>query len=134
MRHKIKEGDYAVFGAAIVGEGIIFTFEAEKEDDCRILFYGRDQKVKDAVAVPQEFVKGGVRSVLVEGKTAGRLRYNYEINGEVFTDPYASRIIGRERWNDRKKRREIPGSAAELPRQDLTGETMRRRKVPVTGW
>ena len=79
MRHKIKEGDYAVFGAAVVGEGIIFTFEAEKEDNCRILFYGRDQKVKDAVAVPQEFVKGGVRSVLVEGKTAGRLRYNYEI-------------------------------------------------------
>ena len=103
MRHKIKEGDYAVFGAAVVGEGIIFTFEAEKEDNCRILFYGRDQKVKDAVAVPQEFVKGGVRSVLVEGKTAGRLRYNYEINGEVFTDPYASRIIGRERWNDRKR-------------------------------
>ncbi len=103
MRYKIKEGDYAAYGAAIAREGIIFTFEAEKEDDCRILFYGRDQKVKDAVTAPQEYTKGAVRSVLVVGKTAARLRYNYEINGEVVTDPYASRIIGRERWNDRKR-------------------------------
>ena len=100
MGDTVREGNYAAYGVQAAENGMIFTFEAEKEDECRILFYGKDMEITDAVSVPRRYCRGAIRSVRVGGKSAAKLRYNYERNGEVFTDPYASRMIGREKWGD----------------------------------
>lgn len=101
MGDTVTEGNYARYGVQVQRNGIIFTFEAEKEDECKIIFYGKNQDVIERIEVPNQYCRGAIRSVCIKGKSAKRLRYNYEINGKIVTDPYANCIIGREKWNDR---------------------------------
>ncbi len=103
MAYKIKEGNYEKYGVQVLSDGVHFTFEAEKEDACRLLFYGKDGKVCGEVEVPSEYCRGAIRSICVSGIKHGGLRYNFSINGRVVTDPYANRIVGRERWNDPRR-------------------------------
>lgn len=100
MAYTIKEGDYRQYGASAAGGGVVFTFEAEKEEDCSILLYGKDGGIRQELKVPESCCRGAIRSVFVAGLKAESLRYNYKISGTVVTDPYAKRIIGRERWRD----------------------------------
>lgn len=103
MDDTTREGNYAGYGVQVQQDGIIFTFEAEKEDDCKIIFYGKNQEILEKTDVPKQYIRGAVRSVCIKGKSAKNLRYNYEINGQVVVDPYATRIYGRERWRNPKR-------------------------------
>lgn len=103
MSYTMREGNYACYGVQVQNDSIIFTFEAEKEDKCKIIFYGKNQEITDTVEVPAKYCRGAIRSVRITGKSIRHLRYNYEINGEIVTDPYANRIIGRERWADKRR-------------------------------
>lgn len=103
MSNTISEGNYARYGVQVQADGMIFTFEAEKEDECKIIFYGKNQEITETVDVPAKYCRGAIRSVCIKGKSVKHLRYNYEINGEVLTDPYANRIIGREKWADKNR-------------------------------
>ena len=94
MAYTIKEGDYRQYGASAAGGGVVFTFEAEKEEDCSILLYGKDGGIRQELKVPESCCRGAIRSVFVAGLKAESLRYNYKISGTVVTDPYANRIIG----------------------------------------
>ena len=105
MGYAIREGNYERYGVQVNKDGIIFTFEAEKEDACKILFYDKEQQVTGEIVVPEEYCRGAIRSVCVNGVSEKSLRYNYEINGKVVTDPYANKIVGREKWNDDKRER-----------------------------
>lgn len=100
MGYQIREGNYEELGLVRKGGEAIFTFEGEREDDCSILLYGKNQEVTERILVPREYCRGAVRSVSVSGLPQKNLKYNYEINGNVKTDDYARRIIGREKWND----------------------------------
>lgn len=100
MSYTMKEGNYAQYGVQVQNDGIIFTFEAEKEDECKIVFYGKNQEIIEKAEVPKQYCRGAIRSVCIKGIPVKHLRYNYEINGELITDPYANRIVGREKWND----------------------------------
>lgn len=100
MSYTIEEGNYKELGVQVQEDAVIFTFEGEREDDCSILFYGKNYDITEKVRVPAEYSMGSVRSVQISGIKTAQLKYNYEINGKVTTDPYARRIIGREKWND----------------------------------
>lgn len=100
MAYTIKQGNFETLGVQKEEDAFIFTFEGEKEDDCAILFYGKEHKLSERLAVPNEYCLGSIRSVRIEGVRENTLVYNYEINGEIITDIYAKRIIGREKWND----------------------------------
>ena len=52
---------------------------------------------------PAAFCRGAVRSIYIHGLKADHLLYNYEINGETVPDPYASKIAGREKWDDERR-------------------------------
>ena len=104
MTATITEGNYERCGVQPVHEGMMFTFNAEKEEDCAILFYAKNGDVKERIPVPSRFCRGAIRSVCVHGLQGHHLRYNYEIAGKVVTDPHAERIVGRECWNDPKRR------------------------------
>ena len=81
MAYTIKEGDYRQYGASAAGGGVVFTFEAEKEEDCSILLYGKDGGIRQELKVPESCCRGAIRSVFVAGlkracviiiKSAGR--------------------------------------------------------------
>lgn len=100
MSYTVKEGNYKEYGVQTIGNDMVFTFEAEKEDECKVLFYGKKQELVAEVPVPERYCRGAIRSICIGGIAKGKLKYNYEINGKVVTDPYANRIVGREKWND----------------------------------
>lgn len=101
---------------------MIFTFEGEKEENCSILFYGKKAEPVCKILVPEEYCRGSVRSVAVTGKLWKNLRYNYEINGKIITDTYATRIIGRENGMTKPAVRRIILSVAVHIRRHLTGK------------
>lgn len=100
MAYMLREGNYEKLGVQYRKGEVIFTFEGKKEDKCAILFYDKAGALTERIPVPQEYCLGAVRSVCVPGIAVKNLIYNYERNGAVITDPYATKIIGREVWND----------------------------------
>ena len=133
MDYTIREGNYEKLGVQKKDDAVIFTFEGEKEENCSILFYGKKAEPVCKILVPEEYCRGSVRSVAVTGKLWKNLRYNYEINGKIITDTYATRIIGREKWND-KTRSEKDYFMAVHIRRHLTGKTTDSRRLNGSRW
>ena len=105
MAEQLREGNYSRFGASRLAEGICFTFEGEKDSDCAVRLYDKRKHtdMTDSyrdIPAPKEFCIGAVRSVCVDGLDVSQCDYNYVIDGKVVVDPYARRIIGREKWGD----------------------------------
>lgn len=100
MKITIKEGNYKKFGVSEEAGGYIFTFAGEKEEECFIRIYDKHNQLIERILVPKTYCMGSVRSVFVGGIKEKELRYNYEINGEIITDTYADKIIGREVFNN----------------------------------
>ncbi|MBR5128290.1 MAG: glycogen operon protein GlgX [Roseburia sp.] len=99
----IKEGNYNKFGVCEEKGGYIFTFTGEKEQECYIRIYNKTNELVERILVPKSYCMGAVRSVFISGLKEKELRYNYEIDGEIITDIYADKIMGREIWNDAKR-------------------------------
>lgn len=109
MAEQLREGTYSRFGASRLADGICFTFEGEKDSDCAIRLYEKGTE-KDMtciyrdIPVPKEYCIGAVRSVCISGLDPERYDYNYVIDQKVVVDPYAKRIIGREKWGNYSRR------------------------------
>ncbi len=106
MGERIKEGYYRRFGVTRYDDGICFTFQGEMEDECAVRLYDKHRGSCRDYPVPKEYCVGAVRSVCIGGIDEKRYDYNYVINGEVVVDPYARRIVGREKWADAARRQE----------------------------
>lgn len=106
MEFLVREGDYAGMGTSVQNDGVIFTFEGEKEDFCEILLVDKTTKEQERIFVPAEYCMGSLRSVLVQGLDIKKYDYLYEVNGESRVDPYARVICGREKWNDLSRKAE----------------------------
>ena len=103
MKITIKEGNYRKFGVSEEAGGYIFTFAGEKEEECFIRIYDKQNQLIERILVPKTYCMGSVRSVFVGGIREKELRYNYEINGKIITDTYAEKIIGREVFNNQDR-------------------------------
>lgn len=102
MEYTIIEGNYAKIGVSKTADAVYFTFEGEKEQKCAILLYtANDKQIR--IPVPDEYCIGALRSVGIKGLKCKKLNYNYEIDGKVVFDKHARRVIGREKWADRKR-------------------------------
>ncbi len=97
IQHDIKEGILQGQGVRKLGEDTCFTAAVPDKKACSLLLYRKGRKEPEAV-IPMEGSGqyGDLRSLLVKGLPADRYEYNYEIDGQVVTDPYACRIAGRE--------------------------------------
>ena len=100
----VKEGNYLTLGTSISKNQMIFTFEAEKEDICRIILINKMTKEKEYITVAKEFCRGSLRSVAVSGVNVQEYDYLLEINNKEQLDPYARVIVGREIWNDETRK------------------------------
>ena len=102
----VKEGNYLALGARVAKNQVTFTFEGEKEDTCRIVLKHKITQEKQFISVPEDFCMGSLRSITVSGFNPQEYNYIYEINGEEQLDPYATVIVGREKWNDESRKAE----------------------------
>ncbi len=104
MLEQITEGNYSRFGATQLADGICFTFEADFFCSCSVRLYDKRRRgVYRDICVPKEYCVGAVRSVIVQGIDPAKYDYNYIIDGIELVDPYAARIVGREKWADQKR-------------------------------
>ena len=104
MKYEIKEGNYAAMGVTRQGRDLVFTFAAKQNQTCAVLLYDRESGKKQfRIELPVEFQAGFLRSVCIRNIDYRKFDYNYEIDGEVVTDPYARRIVGREHWCDKAR-------------------------------
>ena len=110
IQHDIKEGILQGQGVRKLGEDICFTAAVPDKKACSLLLYRKGRKEPEAV-IPMEGSGqyGDLRSLLVKGLPADRYEYNYEIDGQVVTDPYACRIAGRESFGKPVKEEDLKG-------------------------
>lgn len=104
MRLVVKEGNYLTLGAQVSKNQITFTFEGEKEDTCQIILQAKVTGEREAIPVPAEYCLGSLRSITISGINPQEYNYVYEINGKEVLDPYATVIVGREKWNDESRK------------------------------
>lgn len=98
---KVTAGSFGPFGASADAQGITLTFEFQKADEDAVAFYDSHtfQPVAE-IGVKKGRVIGHVCSMRIETKNPSDLCYLMKIGGKYSLDPYATRIAGRDKWND----------------------------------
>lgn len=103
MKFRLTKGNFLKTGAYIDGDSAIFTFAAEKEDACSIVLLDKSGNTACVLDIPAEYSTGSLYSVRVHGFCGNEYAYYFKINGKRCIDPYATRILGREKWNDKTR-------------------------------
>ena len=98
---KIRIGDFERYGTKKTTDGMMFTFALSTEEDCAICLYDRKNKTLiEEIALPEAYRIGQVYSVELIGSKWERYCYRIRQGKQLFVDPYARSIAGREVWND----------------------------------
>lgn len=96
---KIMPGKHEPLGAYVTDKGINFSVEAETGRSVSLLLYRKGESVPARRIDMEAGARvGRVLSVFVSGISAKDVEYNFEIDAQVVTDPFAKKISGRERW------------------------------------
>ena len=98
---KIRIGDFERYGTKKTTDGMMFTFALFTEEDCAICLYDRKNKTLiEEVTLPDVYRIGQVYSVELMGSKWERYCYRIRQGKQLYVDPYATSIAGREVWND----------------------------------
>ena len=101
MTYKVTPGSFDSMGALVKGKKICFTYECNTRESTYLHLYDIHTKKRiERIEIPQSYCKGRLCSVSLECDQPYDILYHYEIHGKKFTDPYATGIVGREKWND----------------------------------
>ena len=103
MKFRLTKGNFLKTGAYMEGDSAIFTFAAEKEDECSIVLLDKSGNTACVIDIPAEYSTGSLYSVRLHGFCGNEYAYYFRINGKRCIDPYATRIFGREKWNDKTR-------------------------------
>jgi|GEM_PF-18139 len=103
MNFRLTKGNFLKTGAYIEGDSAVFTFAAEKEDECSIVLLDKSGNTTCVIDIPAEYSTGSLYSVRLHGFCGNEYAYYFRINGKRCIDPYATRIFGREKWNDKTR-------------------------------
>ncbi len=97
FQYDVKEGILQGQGARKLGEDICFTIAVPDGKDCSLLLYKKGKEEVE-ISIPMEgsVRYGDLRSLKVEQLPAEKYEYNYLIDGQIVTDPYAGHVAGRE--------------------------------------
>lgn len=85
---------------------IVIEFPHSPKRVCGIILYTTSH---EAMRIPfcEEYRIGNLYCVRLEGIRVSRFSYQFFVDDEVFCDPYARRIVGREKWGKPVGNREI---------------------------
>ncbi len=104
---KISRGDFGEFGPRISGrDAFTITFSAQPSTSkVSVILYEIDSKKRiNAFTLTEDFSIGKVFSVEVSGINPEKVCYLIQEDDEKYVDPYATSVIGRDKWADVKTR------------------------------
>lgn len=67
MNFRLTKGNFLKTGAYIDGDSAIFTFAAEKEDECSIVLLDKSGNTACVIDIPAEYSTGSLYSVRLHG-------------------------------------------------------------------
>ena len=82
MNFRLTKGNFLKTGAYIEGDSAVFTFAAEKEDECSIVLLDKSGNTACELDIPSEYSTGSLYSVRVHGFCGNKYAYYFKINGE----------------------------------------------------
>ncbi len=98
---KITKGSFGPYGAWVRGNQVTFTFARNSAKPAAIvLFDSAARQEIETINVPEEFILGNVCSVTVDGIDTSKTCYLLSVDGNLAMDPYAAKVVGRDKWND----------------------------------
>ncbi len=110
LEYDVKEGSLQGQGVRKLGGDICFTVAVPDKKTCSLLLYKKGKKeVEASIPMESSIRYGDLRSVLVKGLPTEKYEYNYRIEEQVVTDPYACHITGREHFGKPVKEEELRG-------------------------
>ncbi|MBC5660094.1 hypothetical protein H8S44_09950 [Anaerosacchariphilus sp. NSJ-68] len=99
FQYQVKIGEYHRPGITRQGEDICFTVAVPDGKRCSLLLYEKgSREVAASIPMGSSSQYGDLRSVEIGKLPMEAYEYNYLVDGQVVTDPYAHRIAGREQW------------------------------------
>lgn len=97
--YKVGRGNPVLLGATITGETMNMAIVAPSCTTCNLVFSNRSNREEKVILpIPQEYCVGDVWSIELVGFPYQEFDYYYEMDGKRVLDPYARRIVGREKW------------------------------------
>ena len=98
---KKTEGKPLPLGVSGEGEKIKFSVAVPEGKSCSLLLY-RAGEEKPCLEYPMEEVFGEVRYLALEDLDKDCREYNYRTEKEIFVDPRARALAGREAWGEER--------------------------------
>ncbi len=98
---KITRGSFGPYGASVKGNQVTFTYAGTSAKPIAVVLYDAKtlEEIK-TIEVPEEYFLGNVCSITVEGIDTANTCYLLSVGGELKMDPFAARVVGRDKWND----------------------------------
>lgn len=84
-------------GVTVIKDQVNFSVAVPEGKECILLLY-RAGKKTPCMSYEMEACVGNIRALAFAGMEYSEYEYNYEIGGEVCTDPYTKALAGREEW------------------------------------
>lgn len=75
-----------------------FSVVMKKGKDCGIILYDRQNGQETRLPFSRQHRYGSIYSMAVKNLDLERYAYNYYEDGSIFTDPYAKKLHGHEKW------------------------------------
>jgi len=127
---KQTKGRPLPFGAAMIERKVNFSVARSDCSNCELLLYKSGSAAPDKVfTMKRSPLSGDVFFLALSGDDAVSYEYNFRADGEVFTDPYAKRIIGKETWGQKNKSG-AHGIRAGIPDRNFEWDDDRPLKIP----
>lgn len=129
-KFNISKGNPTFPGANYVNGGINFSINAPNAFECKINIYDKHGKLYDCIKLDKSSKTGNIFSVFVDKFDVELYCYTYEIMGNVFVDPYAKRICGREIWGKPINKKKTDIIRALVYKDDFDWKDDRRPHIP----
>ncbi len=106
----ISRGDFGEYGPRISGrDAVIFTFSVKPSSEkvSIILFDKSTYKQLFLIDISKDYAIGSVYSVRVSGINPDEICYLLREDHKSYVDPYATAVVGRDKWGDAKTRAKL---------------------------
>lgn len=100
-RIRVRKGITTALGVTMCKEGINFALAVESGISCSLLIYAYGEKEPlYNLSFREEEKIGDIYTVLIEDLSPNKYEYVYLLDNEIYLDPYARKITGREEWGE----------------------------------
>lgn len=111
MELTINQGKYNIPGVHYIDGAYNFCFEIAGDNcECEILLISIEKrKIEKRISIEKKYMIGNLCCVSIGGIDDTKYGYLFCVDKEVFVDPSAKKIYGREKWADEKRLSELTG-------------------------